>query len=153
MGVNSTRVQSAPDYDAAVVLRAGTEAALVATTIGTPVDLKQLDQAYWDGEEIPHGKFVIEIEVTALTIAGTNAYSIDAMVDDVVGMNDTPVQVNSIPVAALGVYRMVVDSKMIEKVDPDNTGTSKWLATRATMAGNSVPSIQYRARITKCIGA
>lgn len=153
MGVNASRVQSTPDYDAGMVLREGDESALAATTIGTPVSLKELRNAIWDNYEIPHGKFQVEVEVTSLDVAGTNAYSIDLVVDDVVGMNDTPVQVASVPVTATGVYRMVVDSKSIPVLDPDHSGTDKWLASRATMSGNSTPEIQYRARITKFLGA
>ena len=152
MGNNASRVQYPVDVDASVLLRASDAAAVTSTAIGTPVDLKELDGAYWDdGTEIPHGKFVIEGVVTARAAGGTNAYSIDVVVDDVVGMNDTPVQIATKTITAVGPFRFVIDSKDIPSRDPDSSGTSKWLALRHTISGDTSPSLTYQGGIRKMV--
>lgn len=154
MGVNASRLENPVDVDAKVVLRASDAAAVTSTAIGTPVDLQELDGAYWDdGNVIPHGKFVIEGTVTARAAGGTNAYSIDVVVDDVVTMDNTPVQIATKTITAVGPFRFVIDSRDIPGRDPDTSGTSKWLALRATVAGDTSPSITFQGGIRKSLGA
>lgn len=154
MGVNASRMENPVDVDAKVLLRASDAAHVAATAIGTPVDLQELDGAYWDdGKVIPHGKFVIEGTVTVLDAGGTNAYSIDVVVDDVVTMDDTPVQIATRAITAVGPFRFVIDSRDIPGRDSDSSGTSKWLALRATVSGDTSPGITFQAGIRKSLGA
>ena len=153
MGANASRVQNTPDYDPSVVLRSAADAAEATTVIEASVSLKELRTAWWHNYEIPHGKIVIDVEVTELDVAGTNAYALDLVVDDVSAMNNTPVMIASIPIPVAGVYTIVVDTAKIPTWDTDHGGLDKFMAIRATMSGDSTPSIRYGARISKSLGA
>ena len=61
------------EYDAATdaVLRAAGLSAVTGgtDTTGTGVSLNRLSAAYWDNKEQPNGVFIVNINVTALTLA------------------------------------------------------------------------------------
>jgi hypothetical protein len=152
MTVNASRVRALPDTDASVVLRNIADGAETSTVIEASVSLKELDLAWWhDGNEIPGGIFEVNVHVTALNGAGTNAYTLDVIVDDVAAMNDTPRVVATLNLAAeqTGFYKLLIDSKNIPLLDTDTSGTDKFIAMRATIAGDTSPSITYGAWIGK----
>lgn len=155
MGANASRVRRHFDKATEVTLRAEGGADITADAVQVAVSLNELRSAYWHSKEIPHGKFVIGINVTKADAGGTNAYAIQALVDDVVGMNDSPVAVDAMPIAPsqLGYYEIVVDSKSIPQLDADVTGTGKWLALKALVSGNGTPKLNFHAWIAKTLGA
>lgn len=155
MGVNASKVRSLVDTAAAVTLRSVADGAETATATETAISLSELDLAYWqDGSEIPHGKFVVGVNVTAMdATTGDETYVLSLLVDDTSGLSDSPVTIASytIPRTAIGYYEFVVDSKTIPNLDSDSSGTDKWLAIRATLGGTT-PSITYGAWISKSLG-
>lgn len=152
MGANSSRVQNTPDFDAQVVLRNAADAAETSTTIEAAVRLADLRTALWHNYEVPYGKVVVDIEVTELDVAGTNEYALELLVDTAASMNNAPAQIQSIPIPAVGLYQIVVDSSKLP-VFHTNHGAGKWIAIRAAMDGDSTPAIRYGARISKSLGA
>lgn len=147
MGVNASRGRHTPDYDASVVLRDINGAAVTTTTSETGKSLRELDAAYWHGGEIPHGVFPVQVDVKAMNIAGTNAYAISLQVDDVAAMNDTPVEIAKYTIPGPGSYTFYVDSKVIPKLDAESSGDDKFLGVKATVSGDTTPSISYGAFI------
>ena len=152
MGVNSSRVSYTPDFDPQVVLRNAEDAAETSTVTEASVRLQDLRTALWHNYEIPHGMIVVDIEVHELDVAGTNEYALDLLVDTVSSMNNAPAQIQSIPIPAVGIYKIVVDSAKLP-VFHTNHGLGKWVAVRASMSGDSTPAIRYGARISKSLGA
>jgi hypothetical protein len=154
MGVNSSKVRFTLDAAAAVTLRNIADGAETATATETAVPLNELDTAYWqDGNEVPYGVFGIQVNVTTLDkTTGDETYVLSLLVDDTSGLSDAPVTIASFTIPAVGAYVFYVDSKTISKLDPDTSGTDKWLAIRATLGGTT-PSITYGAFIAKTLGA
>lgn len=156
MGVNASRVKYLIDAAASVKLRDvadGAETPSGSSVWEAAVSLNELRDAFWDNKEIPNGVFVVEINVTALTLS-TNSYKIGLRVDDVAAQNNNPVVIQEIPIPKVGVYHMMVDSKDIPNFDADNDGTGKWLAIGVTEDGTpSSPSITYGAFIAKKLAA
>ena len=154
MGANASRMQRQVDKSALSVLRASGGADITGDAVQLVVSLNEL-RAYWQNYEIPHGKFVIPVNVTKADAGGTNAYSIAVLVDDAVGMNDSPVTVLTLPITpgALGNYEIVVDSKSIPQLDTDHSGTDKWLALKALVSGNGTPKLNFSASLGPNIGA
>lgn len=149
MGVNASKVKYQLDVDAGVTLRNIADGAESSTATEASVSLKELDNAYWHSNEIPHGVFAVAVHVSELDVAGTNAYVLSLLVDDAPTMNDSPVTIASYTITAPGFYTFFVDSKNIPVLDPDTSGTDKWLAIRATLSGDSTPEITYGAWIAK----
>jgi hypothetical protein len=154
MGVNASRVKYLKDVAAAVTLRNvadGAEAPSGASVWETAVSLGELNTAYWHGDEIPHGTFVVEVNVTAINVS-TNVYHIELRVDDVLAQNDTPVVIASMPVKATGVYHFVIDSKDIPQLDPETSSQGKFIAIGVTESGTpDAPSITYGAYMAKVV--
>lgn len=154
MGVNASRVKYHVDKAAAVTLRDiadGAETPSGSTVWEAAKSLNELRDAYWHDKEIPHGVFVVEIEVTAVTLS-TNVYTMHLRVDDVEAQNNNPVTIQSIPIKGVGVYHMYVDSKDIPNFDSDVDGTGKWIAVGVQESGTPAsPSITYGARIVKSV--
>lgn len=154
MGVNASRVKYLKDVAAAVTLRDvadGAEAPSGSSVWETAKSLNELNAAYWHGDEIPHGVFVIEVAVTAINVA-TNIYNIELRVDDVVAQNDSPIIIASMPVKAVGVYHFYVDSKDIPLLDPETSAQGKFIAIGVRESGTpSAPSITYGAYMAKVV--
>jgi hypothetical protein len=150
MGVKASRGKYTVDKDASVVLRDIADGAEVATATEAAVSLKQLVSASWHNKEIPHGDFVVAVDVSAGTFGGGHSYVLSLQVDDVEAQNDSPVTVASYTIPAVGAYNFVLDSKVIEALDPDNSSPGKWLAIKLTASGDT-PSLTYGAFIAKSI--
>lgn len=151
MGVNSSRVRYTLDAADAVTLRDIADGAETSTATEAAISLSELDQAYWqDGKEIPHGVIAVQVLVTALSYTGDEVYTLDLLVDDASGMNDTPKSVATQVITAVGAYTLYVDSKNIPLIDSDSSGTDKWMAIKATMSGSS-KSLTYGAWIAKSL--
>lgn len=150
MTVTSSRVRALLDTDASVTLRNVTDGAETSTATETAVSLNELDNAFWDdGNQIPYGTFTVAIHVTAIDrTTGDETYTLALLVDDTSNLSDSPVTVASISISQVGYYTLVVDSKNIPLLDPDTSGTDKWLAIRATLGGTT-PSITYGAWLAK----
>lgn len=151
MGVNSSRVRSQLDTDASVTLRATGGSDITSDTIATPVTLNELRTAFWHGKEIPAGLLALNVIVTKADTGGTNAYAIGVVVDDVVAMNDSPVEIAkyTLTPGTLGHYKFVIDAKMIPKLDVDVSGTGKYIATKGYASGNGTPKLNYYAWLSK----
>lgn len=154
MAVKASRVKALYDVDAQVLLRDVADGAETATATETAVSLNELDSAYWHDGEIPHGVFMVVVNVQA-TDAGTGdeTYTLSLLVDDTANLSDSPVTIQSQAVAAgfSGVLYFYVDSANIPQLNPESSGTDKWLAIRATLGGTT-PSITYGAWIAKTAG-
>ena len=153
MGISASAVKYGFDVDAAVVLRDITDGAETSTATETAVSLGLLDHAYWHNNEVPHGTIAIGVHVTACDDGDADeTYSIELLVDDVVGLNDTPTVVGTlaVPRGTTGFFTMLVDSRTIENLVSDNSGTDLWMGIRATLAGTS-PSLTYGAWIAKSL--
>lgn len=151
MAVNASKGRFQYDVDAAVLLRDVADGAETSTALETAVDLKELDAAYWHANEIPHGVMAVVVNVTALDTAdGNETYTLALLVDDVVTLDDSPFVIASYAITQVGTYVMYVDSKSIPGLNPETSGSSKWMGIRATLAGTS-PSITYGAWIAKSV--
>jgi hypothetical protein len=152
MAVNASKVKSILDVADAVTLRDITDGAETATATETAVSLNELRDAYWHGREIPAGKIVVGVHISALNLS-TNTYVLALMVDDVLAMNNSPVAVASMPVVAAGYYEFVVDAATIAAIDTDDTDDAgRFMAIRCTVAGVAdSPSITYGAWIAKSL--
>lgn len=151
MAANASKVKSILDVADAVTLRDVTDGAETATATETAVSLDALYQAYWHGDEVPAGKIVVGVHVTALNLS-TNTYVLALMVDDVLAMNDTPVAVASMPIVAAGYYEFVVDAASIAGLIADKSSDGLFMAIRCTIAGVAdSPSITYGAWIAKSL--
>lgn len=154
MGVTASKVKVQYDAAAAVLLRAASDGAETATATEAAVSLSELDGAYWQTEgEIPHGVFEVVVHVSALdNTTGDETYTLSLVVDDTSNMSDTPREIASLNLATkqTGVYYMYVDSRNIPKLDTDSSGSDKWLAIKATLAGTT-PSITYGAWISRSL--
>lgn len=153
MGINASKVKVQFDGAAAVTLRDVADGAETATATEAAISLSELDDAYWQDGDIPHGVFEVVVHVTAIsTVDSDNTYQLDLVVDDTSNMSDTPRVVASLPLATrqTGVYYMYVDSRNIPKLDTDSSGSDKWMAIKATLAGTS-KSITYGAWISRSI--
>lgn len=151
MGANASKVKNLIDTADAAVLRDVADGAETSTAIETSIALNELDSAYWHGGEIPNGILQVMIHVTAIDgTTGDETYTLALIVDDVAAMNDSPVAVWSQAIADdfTGVLYAYVDSKNIPALDTDSSGTEKYIAIRATLAGTT-PSITYGAYIVK----
>jgi hypothetical protein len=152
MGVNASRVKYLQDSDSAVVLRNVADGAETATATETGISLNELDTAEWDdGKVIPYGVIAVQIYVTANdNTTGDETVTLALLVDDVAAMSDTPVVVwqQLLPVGFTGAITAYVDAKTIPLVDTDSSGSDKFLAIRATLAGTT-PSVTYGAWIAK----
>lgn len=153
MGVKASRVKHQVDTDASVVLRNGADGTEGSTVTEAGVSLKELDAAYWQDGEIPHGVFEIAVNVLTLVAGGTNAYTLSFVADDTANMSDTPTTLISKPITRTGMHYFTLDSRDIPLDDPESSGLDKWLASRITIAGDTAPAINYDARITKSKGA
>jgi hypothetical protein len=154
MGVNASRVKYLMDTDSAVVLRNASDGAETATATETAVSLNELDTAEWDdGKVIPHGIIAVQIYVTANdSTTGDETVTLSLLVDDTSDLSNTPVTVwsQALPVGFTGAITAHVDAKNIPLVDTDSSGTDKWIAIKATLAGTT-PSVTYGAWIAKSI--
>lgn len=154
MGANASRVQRHFDTAEEVTLRAEGGSDITGDALQLAVSLNEL-RAYWHNYEIPNGKMVIPVNVTKADTGGTNAYSLQVLVDDVEAMNDSPVEVARLVLkpGALGNFEIVVDSKAIPALDTDHSGSGKWLALKALVSGNGTPKLNFHSWIAKSFGA
>lgn len=153
MAVNASRVKSIHDAEASVTLRNVADGAETSTATETPISLKELNTAYWHGNEIPFGVFEVCLNITACDAGNADeTYVLSLQIDDTSDHSDTPVTVASYPIprGTTGVFYWYVDSKTIAALDSDVSGTGKWLAVKATLGGTS-PSITYGAAITRFV--
>ena len=150
MTVTASRVRALIDTDASVTLRNVADGAETATATETAISLNELDNAFWDdGNQIPYGTFTVAVHVTALDKTdGNETYVLSLLVDDTSNLSDSPVTIASMTIVSTGYYTFVVDSKNIPLLDPDTSGTDKWLAIGATLGGTT-PSITYGAWLAK----
>lgn len=147
MGVTASRVKEQFDAASSVTLRNVSSGAVTSTTTETGITLNELRTAYWHNYEVPNGVMEIAVHVTALdTTSGDETYTISLLVDDVTGLNNSPVAIDAFPVTATGVYTRYINSADIPNLDSDHNGTGKYLAVKATLAGTT-PSITYGAWI------
>ena len=157
MGANASRVAAQVDKLTAATLRASGGADLTTTTTETAVSLNELRTAYWHNFEIPHGKITVPVVVSKADTGGTNAYTLELLVDDTAAMSDTPVSLGkvTIPPGAVGEYEFVVDSKSIPALDPDHASNDagKWIAIKAGVTGDTTPKLNYSAWLGHCRGA
>lgn len=145
MGVNASRVKQIVDKASQATLRDVASGAITSTTTETALSLNELRAAYWQNYEIPHGVFAVSVNVTALDLSsGDETYTVSLLVDDVSGMNNNPVAVDSFPVKVAGVYTRYINSMDIPNLDADHDGLGKWIAVKATLAGTT-PSFTYGA--------
>lgn len=154
MAVNSSQTRMNFDTAAAVTLRDVTDGAETSTASETAVSLAELDGAYWHAGEIPHGVFLIGVNVTAIDQTSDETYVVSIQVDDTLAMSDSPVTIASYTLTDLGTgtYVFAIDSKMIPVLDPDTSGTDKWVRITATLGGTT-PSITYGAWIGRSVYA
>lgn len=153
MGITASRVNEIIDLADAVTLRDIADGAETATATETGKSLSELRAAYWHNKEIPHGVFKVVFNVTAVDrTTGDEAYTLALVVDDTADMSDNPSVIASLAITTAGVYTMFVDSKNIPQIDPDTSGTDKWIAARATLGGTT-PIITYGAWIARARGA
>lgn len=154
MTISASQFAGLIDVDPTTVLRDMANGAKTVTGIEMPIALSVLDGAYWDDrKDVPHG--AIEIMVSVASCKGSDGdetYVIEVLADDSTSMNNNPVAVWSgpIPRGYRGSFKIVVDSAAITKLDPDFTGSDRYLALRTTLGGTE-PSIIYGANIVKSI--
>ena len=153
MGANASKVRAHMDTAAAVTLRDITDSPRTATATETAISLSELNTAYWHNDEIPHGMFKVEVNVSAINLS-TNTYAISLQVDDTLAQSDSPVTIASYNITTTGHYVFLVDSKSIPGLDSDSSGTDKWIAVTTTIAGTpDSPTITYGAWISRNVGA
>lgn len=147
MGANASHVKQMVDKASTVILRDVASGAITTTTTETAQNLNELRSAYWHGNEIPHGVFAVTFNVTALDLSSTDeTYTLSILVDDVSGVNNNPVAIDSFPVKLTGVYTRYINSLDIPDLDADKDGTGKFIAVKATLGGTT-PSLTYGAWI------
>lgn len=156
MGVNSSRARKMFETAAAATLRNVTDGAETSTATETAVSLNELDTAYWhDGKEIPYSNIVVGIHVTASDFTtGNETYSLTIQVDDTSDHSNSPVTVWTQAVVGgfTGYIEAVIPAANIPLLDTDSSGTDKWIAIKATLAGDT-PSITYGAWMAKDVRA
>lgn len=148
-----SRVSAIFDAADAVTLRDVTDGAETSTATETAISLDALFGAYWQNGDVPHGKFVIGVHVTALdTSSADETYTLSLVADDVSAMNNSPVTLTSFSPTATGYYEVVLDSATIPRINSDVSSEAQYLAIKATLGGTT-PSITYGAWIAKSLGA
>jgi len=153
MAANASKVRALMDTATAVTLRDITDGAETATADETAISLSELNAAYWHNDEIPHGMFKVEVNVSAINLS-TNTFALALEVDDTLAMSDSPVTIASYNITATGHYVFLVDSKTIPGLDSDSSGTDKWIRIGLTVAGTpDSPTITYGAWISRNVGA
>jgi hypothetical protein len=141
------------DVEPTVTLKAA-GAAITTDTVHTGVSLRELGAAYWSDVRTPHGILEIAVHVTGCDAGnGDESYIIDALVDDVVALNDSPTKVGSleVPRGFTGVLYLHVDARTIERADIESSGSDKFLGLR-TDVGGTTPSISYSAHVVRTKG-
>lgn len=154
MAANASRVNQLLDTLAAVTLRTAGSAAVVATGTNTAISLNELRTAYWHNYEIPHGKMVIGIVISACVSDDSDeTYVLSLLVDDTSGLSDSPVTVDSftVPRGTTGFFTRIIDSKDIPGLDSDHSGLGKWIGLKHTLGGTT-PSLTYSAWIARSLG-
>lgn len=152
MSVKSSRTKYLLDTAAAVTLRDIDDGAETSTATETAVSLNELDTAYWhDGNEIPYQVIVVQFNITACeSTDGDETYTLSILVDDTSDLSNNPVTVwtLAVPRGTTGAFTAYVNAADIPLVDTDTSGTDKWIAVKATLAGTT-PSITYGASMVK----
>jgi hypothetical protein len=149
MPIMNSKVLEEYDAGAATLLRNIADGAEtgVDTDAETGVSLNTLSGAYWDNDEVPNGLVAVSIYVSALDRADVDeTYTFIVEVDTQLAFGGTPTEVGRIGptgVTSTGYYRVIVDSKMIEKLCPGATH----IRIKCTKAGTS-PSVTYGAWMT-----
>lgn len=152
MSVKSSRTKYLLDTAAAVTLRDIDDGAETSTATETAVSLNELDTAYWhDGNEIPYQVIVVQFNVTACdSTDGDETYSLSVLVDDTSDLSNNPVTIwtLAVPRGTTGAFTAYINAADIPTFDTDTSGTDKWMAVKATLAGTT-PSITYGASMVK----
>lgn len=154
MGVNASRVTQILDTLAAVTLRAVGSAAVTATGTNTAISLNELRTAWWSNYEIPHGKMVVAIVISACVADDADeTYVLSLLVDDTSGLSDSPVTIDSftVPRGTTGFFTRIIDCKDIPALDSDHSGLGKWIGLKHTLGGTT-PSLTYGAWLARSLG-
>ena len=116
-------------FDAALELRDQTDAAETATQAEPGIALDVLKA----------GNFKAVFIVTALDLASTNeTYALSIETDSLAAFSDSPVQVGSVAVTAVGTYELLFSQAGLARLDPDAAA----IRCKATLGGTT-PSIAY----------
>lgn len=148
MPIMNSKVLEEYDAGAATLLRNIADGAEtgVDTDAEAGVALNTLTNAYWDNDEVPNGLVAVSIFVSALDRGdGDEAYTFIVEVDtaDSFGSAVEVGRIGPTGLTSTGYYRVIVDSKMIEKLEPGATH----IRIKCTKAGTS-PSVTYGAWMT-----
>jgi len=145
----SGKVRSEFDAAAAVTLRNVADGAETGadTDYETAVALDKLVDAYWDNGEVADGLIKINVFVTAVTNANSNAYIllVEACEDSGGTGNVEVARLSVNPALGAEYYEIYVSSKMIAKLAP-NADFIRIGVTKTTSGGT--PSITYGAWMT-----
>lgn len=117
----------------------------VDAELGVPLD--RLDHAFWDNGEIADGLLKVNIYVSAIVNANSNAYvwSLEACTAaDGTGAVEVA-RLSAVPADGAGYYESYVSSDMIKKLLPAATHL-RIKCTKTTSGGS--PSITYGAWLT-----
>lgn len=154
MGVKASAVKRGFDVDSGITLRDIDDGAETSTALETPVNLNLLTAAYWHNNEMPWGVLVVGVHITACDDGDADeTYSLTLEVDDTTDLSDTPTVVATlaIPRGTTGYFEMFVDSRTVDGLVSDYSGSVLYMGIRATLGGTT-PSITYGAWIAKSLG-
>jgi hypothetical protein len=159
MGANASRCQNQLDTAAAVTLKA--KGLITTTTAETAISLSELNKAWWSNFEIPHGKFVVNFNVSAGLFNGDagwddETYVATLKVDEVVALNDDVATIDTFTILGRGSYSRVIDSKDIPNLNSTaahdgGAAQDKFIGVTMTLAGGE-PTITYACWISKSLG-
>lgn len=132
------------DAASAVTLRNIVDGAETADAAEAAVALNTLKDAYWDGNEVPNGKVVISVNVTALDLASADeVYDLYFEVDTASGFASAVEVARIKSILTTGYYEVVVSSTLIEKLEVGATH----IRARLDVTGTT-PSFTYGAWMT-----
>jgi hypothetical protein len=145
----SGKVRAEFDAGAATLLRNVADGAETGadSDYETGIALSKLLGAYWDNGEVADGLIKVNVFVTAVTHANSNAYTLEVQACNDAG-GTSPVEVARLtinPSRGADYYEIYVSSKMIEKLAP-NADFLRIGVTKTTSGGS--PSITYGAWAT-----
>lgn len=148
MPIMNSKVLEEYDAGAATLLRNIADGAETGedTDYETGVALNTLTGAYWDNDEVPNGLVAVSIYVSALDrTTGDETYTFVVEVDtsDAFGSAVEVARIGPTGLTAAGYYRVIVDSKMIEALEPGATHIRIGVVKTGT-----TPSVTYGAWMT-----
>lgn len=148
MPIMNSKVLEEYDAGAATLLRDIADGAETGadTDAEAGVALNTLTGAYWDNDEVPNGLVAVSIYVSALDVADTDEtylFIVEVDTSDAFGSAVEVGRIGPTGVDETGYYRVIVDSKMIEKLEPGATH----IRIKCTKTGTT-PSVTYGAWMT-----